>query len=164
MEKRPIGNRKYRLIVTVLAEFSSTTRCFVAFPSLRKSRGMLKRRASGPKAVRKKKKGNATYTISSFGPSDDEGKVAEDIRVWDISASEKTGRMNASRTTLKHYSKAPPPEELSTNQKPGGVEGVASAEDTGSLADSEIPPKTSGKQRPKRKRVRTTKENDSVRE
>ena len=69
----------------------------MAFPSLCKSRAMLKHRASGPKAVCKKKKGNATYTISSFNPSNDEGKIAEDICVWDISASEKRGHMKASR-------------------------------------------------------------------
>lgn len=127
---------------------------------------MLKRPAKGPKTARKKKKGNSTYALSSLDPSDDdEDKVAvEDVRVWDISTSEKTGRMTASRKTLKHYSLVSPPEEPSTSKELGGVEENPSAEDPGNLADSEIPLETAGKPKRKRKRVRVVKENDSVSE
>ena len=118
---------------------------------------MLKRRASGNRSTRRKKKGNASSSFSSLDPSDDENTVVEDVRVWDISTSEK-GCMMATRRTLKHHSKVLPPKELSTTQR---VEEVASVEDAASLADSETPPKASGKHRPKRKR---TKENDSVSE
>ena len=123
---------------------------------------MLKRRASAPKTGRKKKKGNATYTLTSLDSSDDEKAVVEDVRVWDISTSERTGRMTASRKTLKHYSQVSPSEEPSASKEPRSVHGVASAEDPGSLADSESPPEMAGKGRPKRKRVRAIKENDSV--
>ena len=120
---------------------------------------MLKRRADGPKTGRKKKKGNATYASTSLDPTDDEKQVVEDIRVWNISTSEKTGRLTASRRTLKHYHEAQPSlsEEPSTSKKLGGVD----AEDTGALADTQSP-KTVGKRRWKRKRVRLVKENDSV--
>ena len=124
---------------------------------------MLKRQASAPnKNARKKKKGNATYTMASLDPTDDDGRVVEDIRVWDISTSETTGRVRASRRTHKHYSQASSslPGGSSTNKKLGeGDEEVASVEDTGNHADSE----TSGCPKRKRaKRVRILKENDSV--
>lgn len=125
---------------------------------------MSKRQASNPKAVRKKKKGNTTYKISSLDPSDDEKMAVEDLRVWDISTSENTGRMTAKRRILKHYSKGLPPEEPSRSQKYEEVKEVAYAEDAGILADSETSPETTDKQRPKRKRVRVIKENDSVSE
>lgn len=124
---------------------------------------MLKRPASRRGTGRKKKKGNATYEISSIDSSDDEKMDIEDVRAWDISTSVNTGRMNARRKTLKHYSEMLPPEVPSASQEPGRVE-AASVEDTGSLADTETSRKTTKKQRPKRKRVRTVKENDSVSE
>jgi len=124
---------------------------------------MLKRRAGAPKTARKKKKGNATYVTTALDPSDDEKVAVEDVRVWNISTSERTGRMMASRRTFKHYSQVSPPEEPSTSKEPGRAEEVAGAEDPGILADSESSPETAGKQRPKRKRVRA-KGNDSVSE
>ena len=144
--------------------FVDSTRpgAFSRFPHLSV---MLKRRASGPKTSRKKKKGNATYVLGSLDSSDDDDKVAvEDVRVWDISTSEKTGRMTASRKILKHYSQVLLPEEPSTSKELGTAEEVASAEDPGNFADSEFPPDTAGRSRPKpkRKRVRVVKENDSV--
>ena len=125
---------------------------------------MLKRQSSGPKASRKKKKGNATYGFSSLDPVKDKKVAVEDIRVWSISTSERTGRVNASRRTLKHHHQLPQnlPEEPSPSKKPG-VEATSDAEETGALADSESPA-TVGKQGPKRKRVRVVKENDSVSE
>ena len=126
---------------------------------------MLKRRANAPKATRKKKKGNATYALDSLDPISEDEMAVEDVRVWNISTSEATGRVMANRRTLKHYSQVlpSPPEESSTSEKLGGIEGNADVEDAGVLADSE----TSGivkKRRPKRKRVRVHKENDSVSE
>ena len=124
---------------------------------------MLKRRTDGPKTARKKKKGNATYALSSLDPISEDEAATEDVRVWDISTSEKTGRVMASRKTLKHYRQVlpSPPEEPSTSEKLGGVEGGADVEDAGVLADSEDS-KIVKIRRPKRKRVRTFKENDSV--
>jgi len=125
---------------------------------------MLKRQTSGPKTARKKKKGNATYTLSSVD-SPDEKLAVEDVRVWSISTSEKTGRITASRRTLKHYHVPQSlPGEPSTSKKPGGAEEVADVEETGVLADSESSAEMAGKRRPKRKRVRVVKENDSVSE
>lgn len=124
---------------------------------------MLKRRTNGPRIARKRKKGNATYTLSSLDPTSEDDLPTEDVRVWNISASEKTGRVMASRKTLKHYRQVIPssPEEPSTSTKPGGVEETADVEDTGVLADSEFSKPVKIK-RPKKKRVRVFKENDSV--
>ena len=124
---------------------------------------MLKRQSSGPRASRKKKKGNATYGFTTLDPTDDEKMAVEDIRVWNISASEKTGRIGGSRRTLKHYHQLPPslPEEPSTSKRLGGDEEVVDVE-TGTLADSELPPAKVDKQRLKRNRIRVVKENDSV--
>jgi hypothetical protein len=125
---------------------------------------MLKRRANAPKTARKRKKGNATYATTSLDPTDDDKMVVEDVRVWDISASEKTGRVTGSRRTLKHYHQASAslPEEPSMSGGPGGAEEIANTEESGIFADTESS-KVAGKQRPKRKRVRV-KENDSVSE
>ena len=125
---------------------------------------MLKRQASGPKTACKKKKGNMTYSVSSFDTTPKDKRAVEDIRVWNISTSEKTGRITGSRRNLKHYRQVSPgpPEGPSTSGKPGGFEETAGEEDTGILADSESPSEVLNKPRPKRKRVRTLKENDSV--
>jgi len=48
------------------------------------------------------------------------------------------------------------------SENPEGAEATATFEDSGNLADSELSPTTASKQRPKRKRVRVLKENDSV--
>ena len=123
---------------------------------------MLKRRASGTKTARKRKKGNATYMASSLDPIGDDKKVLENVRVWNISSADGMGRVLVSRKTIKHYSKLSPSEVPSTSKSPGGVEGVADAEETGVLADSESPSGALGKRPPKPKHVRTVKENDSV--
>ena len=124
----------------------------------------MKRQATDSKTVRKKKRGRTTCKISSLDPSDDKKVATEDVRVWNISTSENTGRITARRKVLKHYSTVPPPEQPSMSQKQVEVNEVAYVEDTGILADSETPPKPTGKQRRKRKRVRVVKENDSVSE
>ena len=128
---------------------------------------MLKRQANAPKTARKKKKGNATYSTISLDPSsDDEKMVTEDIRVWDISASNKTGRVAASRTTLKHCYQVSPslPDVSSAGERPGVAEGVTDVDEAGVFADSESPSKTVNKKRSKRKRARVHRENDSVSE
>lgn len=119
---------------------------------------MLKRQASGTKPVRKRKKGNATYVASSLDPIVKGEKVLENVRVWRISSADGTGRVRASRKTVKHFSQVLP--ELPSTSK--WDEGVADAEETGVLADSESPsdPLRRGPSKPKR--VRTFKENDSV--
>ena len=125
---------------------------------------MLKRQSSVPKTARKKKKGNATYGFSSLDTVKDEKVPVEAIRVWSISTSERTGRVNASRRTLKHHHQLPQnlPQEPSESKKLE-VEATGDVEESGALADSESPA-TVNKQGPKRKRVRVVKENDSVSE
>ena len=100
--------------------------------------------------------------MASLDPSDDEKAVVEDIRVWEVSASNKTGRVTASRTTLKHHQRASPtlPKVTPVTKRPE----VTDIDDVGALTDSESPPKMVKKKRRKRKRVRVHKENDSVRE
>lgn len=124
---------------------------------------MLKRQANGPKAARKKKKGNATYSLDSLDPPSEDEMPTEEVRVWNISTSETTGRVMASRRTLKHPCQAlpSPPEELSMGEKSGGVEEPVDVEDPGADADCESS-NVVKKRRPKRKRVRVLKENDSV--
>lgn len=127
---------------------------------------MRKHQAAAPKTTRKKKRGNAAYDECSFDPPDDDKMVVEEIRCWDVSASEKTGRVTANRTTLEHYHQMPPslPEASSTSKRPGLTEEVTDVDETGFLADSESPSEMTGKKRPKRKRTRVLKENDSVSE
>ena len=122
---------------------------------------MLKRQASGSKATRKKRKGNATYSTSTLDSIENDKEAVENVRVWDISTSGNTGRMTASRKTLKHYYQVPL-EALTTGVSPAGVEVVADVEDDGALADSEWPSGVVENERKKRKRIRATKENDSV--
>lgn len=125
---------------------------------------MLKRPANDPKRARKKKKGNASYTSSSLDPTPEEKMVVEDVRIWNTSISEKTGRIRGTRKTHHHFHQPSPspPEGLSMGEGSGWVEDTAGAEDSGHLADSELPPVTTDKRRPKRKRVKTLKQNDSV--
>ena len=124
---------------------------------------MLKRQASGLKPARKKKKGNATYTVTSLDPAPKDKMAVENVRVWNMSISEATGRIGGTRKTRKHYRQVSPGPsgEPSTSERPGGAEGTADLEDPGVFADSESPPEVV-KQRPKRKRVRVVKQNDSV--
>lgn len=122
---------------------------------------MLKRQASGSKATRKRRKGNATYSTSTLDSIENDKEAVENVRVWNISTSGNTGRMTASRTTLKHYYQVPL-EASPTSVSPEGVEVVADVGDDGALADSEWPSGVVEKGRKKRKRIRATKENDSV--
>lgn len=120
---------------------------------------MLKRQAAAPKTARKKKKGNATILTTSI---DDRNVAAENVRAWDVSLSKNTGRVNASRRTLKHLHQAPT--EIPSTGEGSGADGMATDTDTGNLADSESPRRVVDRERPKRKRTRALKENDSVRE
>ena len=101
---------------------------------------MLKRQATGPKTARKKKKGNATFSTTSL----DDDADTEDVRIWNVSASKNTGRVNATRTTLKHLYQ--PPNEIPSVDEGSWVdETAADVSDAGILADSESPPGLSTK-------------------
>ena len=125
---------------------------------------MLKRAKDVAKTGRKRRKGNTTYQISTLDRIDDDKSVVEDIRVWDISTSEKTGRVMAKRRTLRHRSQVSSslPDEPSTSGKPGSDAEVTNVEETGNLADTESSSGTVNKPRPKQKCTRVARENDSV--
>ena len=125
---------------------------------------MLKRQNTAPKPARKRKKGNTTYQISSLDPPVNDKISVEELRVWDVSTSETTGRITGKRRTLKHYHQVSPSvlEESPTRKIPEGSEDVENDEDTGVLTDSEPPQELVNKRRSKRKRANVSKENDSV--
>ncbi|KAF9777681.1 hypothetical protein BJ322DRAFT_1114817 [Thelephora terrestris] len=119
---------------------------------------MSKREATGSRPVRKKRrgnKGNSMFTFSSLDPVRNDKKVVENVRVWNVSTSEKTGRIRGTRKTLQHFPKVSPPEEPSPSEVAGETEEAIDVEEAGALADSE----TVRTRRPKRKRV---KGNDST--
>lgn len=111
------------------------------------------------------KKGNATYRPIGCDPVKKNLDV-EDICLWNISTSEKTGRVTASRKILKYHNEQPLSlsEEVLTSGKPGGVKEAADVEETRILADSESPSTILNRQHPKWKHVRAVKENNSVSE
>ena len=125
---------------------------------------MLKRQNAAPKPARKRKKGNTTYQVSSLDPPVNDKIVVEELRVWDVSTSETTGRITGKRRTLKHYHQVSPNllEEPPASKIPEGSEDVENVEDTGVLADSEPPQELVNKRRSKRKRANVSRENDSV--
>ena len=119
---------------------------------------MLKRPKGATKFPRKRKKGNTTCEFSSLDGTDDK-KIMEDIRVWDISTSKATGRVTAKRRILQNHSQVPG--EPPTSKGPEKGEEIAHVEDTGNLADTEFS-EIKKKSCPKKKRVKVSKENDSV--
>lgn len=125
---------------------------------------MLKRQTAAHKTVRKRKKGNTTYSIGSLDPPVDNKTIVEEIRAWDVSTSQRTGRVSASRRTIKHYHQVSPSElENSLTSKQPEEHEDANIEEVGILTDPESPPEISSKH-PKPKRPKAPKENDSVSE
>ena len=123
---------------------------------------MLKRRTAAPRVARKRRRGKTTYAVGTLDPPDDK-TVVEDIRVWDVSTSERTGRVSASRRTVKHCHEAPGQlEQRSTSKENEGGKDF-NVEGAGATADSTPSPETV-KMRQKQKHVAGTKENDSVSE
>ena len=123
---------------------------------------MLKRPKAPSKTARKRRKGGTTYAASSLDPPDDRA-VVEAIDVWDISTSGRTGRVSVRRRKVEHHhTTLEQPEKPPTSENPGGSH-EGDFEDAGTLADSESRPRVP-KNRMKKKRVRITKENDSMSE
>ena len=122
----------------------------------------MSKRPKSAQPVRKKRKGNTTIHISTFDSIPTEESVVEHVRAWDISTSERTGRITGRRRILKHQSQAPPSllNEPSTSKEPGESGGGPDIEDAGILADTES--KVVDKPRRRRKRAKIAKENDSV--
>ena len=119
---------------------------------------MLKHRTPASKTGRDRKRGRTAYSVGTLGPPDVE-KTVEDVRVWDVTASERTGRVSASRRNVTLHHQA-----LSQSEEPStSVQSEVGVEEAGAFADSEAPPKKAGAHEG-RKRVRTNKDNDSVSE
>ncbi|KAF9784809.1 hypothetical protein BJ322DRAFT_1021482 [Thelephora terrestris] len=79
-----------------------------------------------------------------------EAVTVEDVRVWDVSTSERTGRVSASRRM---------PSTIRENEEGGEVD----VEEAGTLADSESPPEMVERRRRQRCLKERVKENDSTR-
>ena len=156
------GARPFYVRQCLNGESTSSIDSSLALPVLSLPPVMLKRPATTGKTARKKKKGNATYSSTSL---DDNNVVTEELRVWDISTSKKTGRVNASRRTHKlSHQASGRPESPSVGEGSGAGHGGMATEvdEAGTFADSEATSETASKKRPKRKRTRVVKENDSV--
>jgi len=104
---------------------------------------------------RKRRKAGASYEEVDGDASSADSEEVESIRVWSITTSETTGRVSGRRTTHRHLREDPVEPR---DEEPPALEEV------GPPADSEpsdsLPAKVAAKG--KRKRVRVTKENDSV--
>jgi hypothetical protein len=127
---------------------------------------MHKRRAEDPKEARKRKKGT-TYSIATLDPPNGSKRPVENIRVWDVSTSEQTGRVLATRRIVMHQHKGAPdqPEEQTTGKGDEGG-GEAHVEEAGTLADSESSPEMEKppQRRQRAKKASKSKGNDSVSE
>jgi len=115
---------------------------------------MSKRSASEYRLSRKRKKDGASYASVDLDALVRRGKKVEDIRVWDVSMSEKTGRTTASRKTYRHVYQSQP-EPLHEDPPADICEEITAPGDPG---PGKPPPRLVAKRR-KRARVR---ENDSV--
>ena len=114
---------------------------------------MSKRSASEYRLARKRKKDGASYASVDLDALVRRGKKVEDISVWDVSMSEKTGRITASRKNYRHVYQSPP-EPLHEDPPTDIREEITAPVDPG---PGELPPRLVAKH--KRARVR---ENDSV--
>jgi hypothetical protein len=112
---------------------------------------MSKRNAAGSRLARKRRKAGVSHAAIDLDASD-EDKV-ENIRVWNVTKSETTGRVSGTRRNFQHVYKSSP--------EPLGEE-TSPVEDTGVPADPYPTKQPSPMPATKRKQVRVTKENDSV--
>jgi len=114
---------------------------------------MAKRNAGSSQSSRKRRKAGASYSkVDADASSPDE---AEDIRVWNITTSETTGRVFGKRKTHRHLHEDPV-EPL--HEEPPTVEEIDASADP----EPSDPPPAKVAAKGKRKRVRVIKENDSV--
>jgi hypothetical protein len=116
---------------------------------------MSKRSATTGQSSRKRKKGGVSYSIVNVDSL--VGKPSrEDVRVWNVTRSETTGRISATRKNHRH---------LRTDRLeslPEGQPSVVIAEDTSIPTELEQHEGPSPKPVAKRKKRKITKENDSV--
>ena len=114
---------------------------------------MSKRNAASSRLSRKRRKAGVSYGTIDLDAVNARPNKVEEIRVWKMVTSEKTGRVSGTRRNYQHtYENSP---EFLREEPPP-------VEDTNIPADpgpSELPQAGSAA---KRKRARTVKENDSV--
>ena len=121
---------------------------------------MLKRPATTQKATRKRRKGGTTYSVTKLDLQDN--KTVENIRVWDVSTSGRTGRVSASRRTVEHcHQDLSEPEGPATSNQPEVVEEI-NVEEAGTLADPDAP--ADAEESREKKPTKANKDNDSVSE
>ena len=109
---------------------------------------MSKHNTTGSRPPRKRRKGGGSYATIDLDAPDGASQEAEDVRVWNISMSEKTGRVSATRKSHKHF----------FGSLRGGL-----CEEPETHVDPEPNELPLEKSVAKCKRVRAVKENDSVR-
>lgn len=114
---------------------------------------MSKRSATDPRPVRKRRKAGVSYGVVEIDIDAPTASKAEDIRVWNVAASETTGRVSATRKNYKHTYKSP---QEPSHEEPSTVEDLGTTVDPGPSESSPTKPTA------KPKRVGIVKENDSV--
>ena len=121
---------------------------------------MAKRPATTQKATRKRRKGGTTYSARKLNLPRDDKMVEESVRILDVSTSERTGRVLASRRTVKHHHQGlSGPKEPAASKQPEVVEEV-NAEEAGTLIDPDVP--VNAEERQRKKSAKPNKDNDSV--
>ena len=123
----------------------------------------MKHNLKGSRPPRKRNKTGASYGTIDVGALLRPSERKEEIRVWDMTISERTGRVSATRKNHKHIYKSPmePPLEESPLEEPL-LEEPPILEGVGAPADSKSIKSRAARSAAKRKRVRIRKENDSV--
>ena len=123
---------------------------------------MLKRPATTQKATRKRRKGGTTYPVTKFDLPQDNKAVEESVRVWDVSTSGRTGRVSASKRTIKHHHQALNELKELPMSKQAEMGEEVDAEEAGTLVDPDAP--ANAEERHGKKSAKVNKENDSVSE
>lgn len=122
---------------------------------------MSKRNAADSRQARKRRKEGSAHATVDLDALTGRSEKVETIRVWDMSASETTGRVSGTRKNLNYvYESSPGPSRQESHQESRQESPIVG--DIGAPAGTEPsdpPPKKSAT---KRKRVRIAKENDSV--
>lgn len=114
---------------------------------------MSKRNTTGTGSSRKRRKGRISHSTRDLDALVAAPEKVEDVRVWNMTVSETTGRVSGTRKTHQYIYQSPPVPLCEEPPVVGAIDASADPEPT------EPPPaKSTGR----RKRVRIVKENDSV--
>lgn len=118
---------------------------------------MTKRGATSHRLPRKKRKGGVSYAAVDID-SLDQRPPGEDIRVWNVTRSETTGRVSATRRNHQHFlTKPSAPLPSHEEQAPTDV-----MESFGVPVNPEVDERPSVRPVAKHQKRKATKENDSV--